>query len=104
MKLITDLDPSQLRLGYLTCLALVAGRQLDTRQGLVDRLCRFLFNMVDATDGRWAKFMEHINQEELLRITPPEDDKMAALQELFRMKDHRPSVASTMLNKKRHNR
>ena len=86
MKLITHLDPSQLRLGYLTCLSLVAGRQLDTRQGLVDRLCRFLFNMVDASDCRWAKFMEHVDKDELNRITPPEDDRMTALQELFRMK------------------
>jgi hypothetical protein len=92
MKLITHLDPSQLRLGYLTCLSLVAGRQLDTRQGLVDRLCRFLFNMVDASDCRWAKFMEHVDQDELSRITPPEDDKMKALQELFRMKT--PNVPS----------
>ena len=41
MKLITHIEPTQLRLGYLCCLSLVAGRQLDTRQGLAtDRLCR----------------------------------------------------------------
>ena len=92
MKLITHMEPSQLRLGYLTCLSLVAGRQLDTRQGLVDRLCRFLFNMVDASDCRWAKLMEHVDKDELNRITPPEDDRMTALQEMFRMKS--PNVPS----------
>ena len=51
MKLITHIEPTQLRLGYLCCLSLVAGRQLDTRQGLMDRLCRFVFQTVDASDA-----------------------------------------------------
>jgi hypothetical protein len=85
MKLITHLDPSQLRLGYLTCLALVAGRQLDTRQALVDRLIRFLFQSIDASDRRWKAFMEQVDIEELTRITPPPDDKAAALNEIFRV-------------------
>ena len=42
MRLITNLDPHQLRLGYLNCLVLVAGRQLDTFQGLGDRLAGFI--------------------------------------------------------------
>jgi hypothetical protein len=85
MKLITHLDPSQLRLGYLICLSLVAGRQLDTRQGLVDRLMRFLFQAVDEHDPRWATFMQLADADELKRVTPTLDDKAAALQELFRV-------------------
>lgn len=91
MKLITHVDPSQLRLGYLTCLALVAGRQLDARQGLVDRLGRFLFQSVDAHDPRWSRFMEQASPDELHRITPPPDEKEAALHEIFRVTT--PSVS-----------
>jgi len=86
MKLITHVDPSQLRLGYLNCLALVAGRQLDTRQGLVDRLGRFLFQAVDPQDPRWSKFMDQADSDELERITPPPDERVAALHEIFRVK------------------
>jgi hypothetical protein len=85
MKLITHVDPSQLRLGYLSCLALVAGRQLDTRQGLVDRLTRFLFQMIDTKDPRWQLFMERADPNQIDRLKPPEDEKTIALHELFRM-------------------
>ena len=85
MKLITHLDPSQLRLGYLSCLSLAGGRQLDTRQGLVDRLCRFLFASIEDRDPRWKRFLDLADPNELDRITPPEDEKLAALQEIFRL-------------------
>jgi len=85
MRLITHLDPSQLRLGYLSCLTLVAGRQLDTRQGLLDRLSGFLFQVIDAKDPRWPIFMEEVDRTELDRIKPPTDEKMTALHELFRV-------------------
>src|SRR5207248_2325370 len=85
MKLITHVDPSQLRLGYLSCLALVAGRQLDTKQGLVDRLTRFVFQTVDAEDPRWPSFMEGADRDELKRLKPEEDEKTVALRELFRI-------------------
>ena len=84
MKLITHVDPSQLRLGYLSCLAIVAGRQLDTRQGLASRLSRFAFQAVDAKDKRWSRFMELADPAELDRLTPPIDEKTAALHDLFR--------------------
>ncbi len=96
MKLITHLDPSQLRLGYLSCLALVAGRQLDTRQGLVDRLSRFVFQRIDAHDSRWARFMENVEPGELERITPPLDEKTIQLHEVFRLSV--PDVASYPLH------
>jgi hypothetical protein len=86
MKLINHLDPSQSRLGYLSCLALVAGRQLDTRQGLVDRFCRFIFQPIDAHDSRWSEFMELADKTELERIKPQVDEKLAELSELFRVK------------------
>src|SRR5208282_5259949 len=63
MKLITHLDPSQLRLGYLSCLSLVGGRQLDTRQGLVDRLCRFLFATIEDRDPRWTRFLDRADPD-----------------------------------------
>jgi hypothetical protein len=98
MKLITHVDPSQLRLGYLSCLALVAGRQLDTRQGLVDRLTRFLFQTVDAKDPRWSIFLKRANPNEIVRLKPPEDEKTAALHELFRLaKSDAPAYPLHML-------
>ena len=96
MKLISHLDPSQVRFGYLTCLSLVAGRHLDTRQGLVDRLKRFIFEVVDDRDPRWELFMQLADPEELERIKPPLDDKTAALQELFRV--HAPQSRSYPLH------
>jgi len=85
MKLITHLDPSQLRLGYLGCLSLVGGRQLDTRQGLVDRLCRFLFATIEDRDARWKRFLDRADPDELDRITSTVDEKLAALQDIFRL-------------------
>lgn len=85
MKLITHVDPSQLRLGYLSCLALVAGRHLDTRQGLVERLCRFVFRSIDRSDNRWSRFIELADVAELERLKPPSDEKTAALRDLFRV-------------------
>jgi hypothetical protein len=72
MKLITHIEPTQLRLGYLCCLSLVAGRQLDTRQG--------------ASDSRFARFMEQVDRDALERLRTPLDEKTAELQELFRVK------------------
>ena len=86
MRLINHLDPSQSRLGYLSCLALVAGRQLDTRQGLIDRFCRFVFQQIDAHDPRWSEFMVLVDIAELERIKPQVDEKLAELSELFRVK------------------
>jgi hypothetical protein len=85
MRLITHLDPSQLRLGYLNCLVLVAGRHLDTRQGLVDRLSRFVFQPVTAGDRRWPRFTEGVDEAELEAMKPPVDERTAALHELFRV-------------------
>jgi hypothetical protein len=85
MRLITHLDPSQLRLGYLNCLVLVAGRHLDTRQGLVDRLGRFVFQPVTADDRRWPRFIESVDEAELEAMKPPVDERTAALHELFQV-------------------
>ncbi|REJ92337.1 MAG: hypothetical protein DWQ34_13185 [Planctomycetota bacterium] len=87
MKLITHMEPSQLRLGYLCCLSLVAGRQLDTRQALVDRLGRFVFQMIDEADPRWPEFAKSVDRNELQRMRTPVDEKTAELHELFGMTD-----------------
>jgi hypothetical protein len=85
MRLISHLDPSQLRLGYLNCLVLVAGRHLDTRQGLVDRMSRFIFQTVTADDPRWPRFMEAVDERELDGMKAPLDERTAALHDLFRV-------------------
>lgn len=85
MRVITHLDPHQLRLGYLNCLALIAGRQLDTFQGLSDRLTKFLFREIGEDDPRWPRFMELADREALGRIKLASDPKADAVRELFRM-------------------
>ena len=85
MRLITHLDPSQLRLGYLNCLVLVAGRHLDTRQGLVDRLSRLLFTGVPEGDPRMPLFMAEIDPAALEEMRPPVDERTAALRDLFNL-------------------
>lgn len=85
MKLISHLDPSQLRLGYLALLAIVAGRQLDTRQALIDRFSRLAFQPIDPHDPRWPSFMSRADQSELERTRSPIDERTAALHELFRV-------------------
>jgi hypothetical protein len=89
MRLITHLDPHQLRLGYLNCLAMIAGRQLDTFQGLTDRLTRFLFREIGEDDPRWARFMDLADPEALGRIKLASDPKAEAVRELFRMAPQR---------------
>lgn len=95
MKLITHMEPTQVRLGYLCCLSLVAGRQLDTRQGLVDRLGRFVFQEIDEHDPRWEAFLSKVDRDELERMRTPLDEKTAELHELFNVKQK--AVASHQL-------
>jgi hypothetical protein len=66
-------------------LVLIAGRHLDTRQGLVNRLGRFVFQPVAADDCRWPRFIEDVDEVALEAMKPPVDDRTAALHELFRM-------------------
>ena len=85
MRLINHLDPHQLRLGYLNCLVLIAGRQLDTFQGLGDRLARFIFRDIQEDDQCWARFLELTDPDALSRIKIASNPKAEAVRELFRM-------------------
>src|SRR3954471_6162346 len=85
MRLITNLDPHQLRLGYLNCLVLVAGRQLDTFQGLGDRLASFISREIHEDDPRWPRFIELADADILGRIKIASNPKAEAVRELFRM-------------------
>jgi hypothetical protein len=91
MKLISHLDPSQLRLGYLNCLTLVAGRQLDTRKGLAERLRRFLFQIIEDSDPRWQEFMHRADLTQLDRLKPEADPHLAEVRELFRISQTAPT-------------
>jgi hypothetical protein len=85
MRLITNLDPHQLRLGYLNCLVLVAGRQLDTFQGLGDRFASFIFREIHEDDPLWPQFIALADPDVLGRIKIASNPKAEAVRELFRM-------------------
>lgn len=50
MRLLTYLNQDQMRLGYLNCLALVAGRQLDSHASLLRRFEDFIFRKIHLED------------------------------------------------------
>ena len=56
--ILRSLDPYQARLGYLNCVALVAGRDLDRRDALGARLQDILFERIYKSDPRWALWYE----------------------------------------------
>jgi len=51
MRVLTYLDQHQLRLGYLNCLVLVAGRQLDSRGSLLRRFEDFIHKQVETVQA-----------------------------------------------------
>lgn len=56
-------DPYQQRLGYLNCVTLVAGRDLDRRDALAARLHDMIFERVEHDDPRWNAWFEKATEE-----------------------------------------
>lgn len=57
MRVLTSLTKDQMRLGYLNCLVLVAGRQLDTHAGLLRRFEELVLRKITPED---SEFQEHM--------------------------------------------
>lgn len=63
MRILAELDERQVRLGYVNCVVLVAGRQLDTRTALRRRFDEFVFRKVQEGSAEEAKFLAQIDEE-----------------------------------------
>jgi hypothetical protein len=63
MRLLEELDERQVRLGYVNCVILTAGRQLDTRTALRRRFDGFVFRKVYEDAAEAAEFLGYIDDE-----------------------------------------
>ncbi|TAH35207.1 MAG: hypothetical protein EYC70_13290 [Planctomycetota bacterium] len=63
MRLLEELDERQVRLGYVNCVVLTAGRQLDTRTALRRRFDGFVFRRVYEDAAEAAEFLAYIDDE-----------------------------------------
>jgi hypothetical protein len=63
VRLLEELDERQVRLGYVNCVALTAGRQLDTRTSLRRRFDGFVFRKVYEGTDEAAEFDAQIDDD-----------------------------------------
>lgn len=63
MRLLAELDERQVRLGYVNCVVLVAGRQLDTRMSLRRRFDDFVFRKISEGSAEAAEFLAQIDED-----------------------------------------
>ncbi len=63
MRILTSLNKDQMRLGYLNCLVLVAGRQLDSHSGLLRRFQEFILRKITPDDPEYQMHMLLIGQK-----------------------------------------
>src|ERR1700735_382969 len=62
MRLLEELDERQVRLGYVNCVVLVAGRHLDTRTALRRRFDDLVFRRVYEGTPEGREFLEEIDE------------------------------------------
>jgi hypothetical protein len=63
MRVLAELDERQVRLGYVNCVVLAAGRHLDTRTALRRRFDDFVFNKVYDGTAEAAEFLAQIDED-----------------------------------------
>jgi hypothetical protein len=63
MRLLAELDERQVRLGYVNCIVLMAGRQLDTRQALRRRFDNYVFRRIYEETSEYMEFLACIDDE-----------------------------------------
>src|SRR5882724_1006642 len=63
MRLLTELDERQVRLGYVNCVVLMAGRQLDTRTALRRRFDSYVFRKVYEETPEYEEFLTYIDED-----------------------------------------
>jgi hypothetical protein len=68
MRLLAELDERQVRLGYVNCVVLAAGRHLDTRTALRRRFDDFVFARVYDGTAQAAEFLAEIDEEGRLAL------------------------------------
>jgi hypothetical protein len=61
--MLENLDERQVRLGYVNCVVLMAGRHLDTRQALRRRFDAFVFRKIYEGDAEGRDFQSQISEE-----------------------------------------
>ncbi len=68
LPLLQELDERQSRLGYISCLAIVASRDLDDRDALRERFVNLAFQRVYPSHPSWCGFMELIEASDLSEL------------------------------------
>ncbi len=63
MRFLAELDERQVRLGYVNCVVLTAGRQLDTRMALRRRFDNLVFRRVSEGSSEYETFLAFIDEE-----------------------------------------
>src|SRR6266576_2381233 len=63
MRLLAELDERQVRLGYVNCIVLMAGRQLDTRPALRRRFDSYVFRKIYEETSEYMEFLACIDEE-----------------------------------------
>jgi hypothetical protein len=62
MRLLEKLDERQVRLGYVNCVVLMAGRHLNTRQALRRRFDSFVFRPIEEDTDEGRAFLSFISE------------------------------------------
>jgi len=63
MRLLRELDERQVRLGYVNCVVLMAGRQLDTRTALRRKFDNYVFRKVYEDTPEYQDFLAFIDED-----------------------------------------
>lgn len=75
MRILEELDERQVRLGYVNCVVLIAGRHLDTRTSLRRRFDDFVFRKVYEDAAEWTEFLSQIDEEGLRALEKQEQQR-----------------------------
>lgn len=75
MRILEELDERQVRLGYVNCVVLSAGRHLDTRSSLRRRFDDLVFRKVYEDSAEWSTFLAQIDEEGLRTLEKQEQQR-----------------------------
>ena len=78
MRLLRELDERQVRLGYVNCVVLMAGRQLDTRTALRRRFDNYVFRRVYEETPEYKDFLAYIDEEGKLTLNRQDQQRQRA--------------------------
>ncbi len=78
MRLLTELDERQVRLGYVNCIVLMAGRQLDTRTALRRRFDNYVFRKVYEETPEYRDFLAYIDEDGKRTLAKQDEQRQRA--------------------------